>query len=980
MKKTLAIILTLALVICMMPASAFAADSQEPLGSDVKITLANYTYTYDGTEKEPAVQSVVVDNQILTQGGDYNVTYNSNINAGIAEVVITGIGNYARKVSTQTFTINSLDLSKDITVTMPTEATYNAAKQTPAYSVKVNDSKVELSKSLYKVTWTPNEDFTAAGSYTATFQPETNDSNIINSKTATYTIKKFDLSGLQIAIDSVAQLPKNQSDLVIHYYLNGTEVDAAKKAIIENAFNINYDRTTGKVTFTPKNDVTANYKNVPTVQSITVKTVAALNVKLTRKNTSIELSKESNKYVVDAGTYDGVPRELKSLFDVYVGSKQLIVDKDYTLSCANTTDAGDYEINITAKEGSGYAGKATATLRISQKDASKVNVAYTAGAQTTATMNTDKAEPKVTDTVNGKTVTLTKGKDYRIDNAVKTSTANRYQRKLTFEGNYTGTRYIEFDVVTSEYDVARFYTKILWKPNNAQYNGLAQGVKVGVYSDYSNANAIDTRYYNVKYRYTDKNGKTVTVSSPKDAQTYTVFIEGVYPYAGTKNVGTYTIAKYPFTSVTFTATGTATAPVVTATATGVTGSFIKGTDFTVGIPISSGTTASVAVRSDGTGNLTSGYKSVSYALGYRYIYNCTVNFSDYRNSSAYTGRAITPEVVVRDSSLNEPLVKGVDYTVTYKNSAGKTVSSLVDAGAYTVVITGRGAYSGSQTLTYTITGTDIGNYTVTLKESSVTADGRTKTPVITSVSYGYYSKLSSSDYTVSYQDSTGKEVKSYQMSAPGTYKVVVTGKNGYTGSCYATFTIVGLSQSITGVDGSYKVYPTSETFRLYPKATEGRFTYTSSDPSVASVDAFGNVTPYKAGRAKITISTTGNVRYNPVTTSTVIKVYPNKAAMTRKPWTAGKGKIKARWNKQDNVTRYEVRYSKNKSFKKGTYKTKKVNAAVNAYTTQSTTLSGLNSGYTYYVKVRAVKEVYNDYGKKLTYYGKWSGWKSVRVK
>ena len=238
MKKTLAIILTLALVICMMPASAFAADSQEPLGSDVKITLANYTYTYDGTEKEPAVQSVVVDNQILTQGGDYNVTYNSNINAGIAEVVITGIGNYARKVSTQTFTINSLDLSKDITVTMPTEATYNAAKQTPAYSVKVNDSKVELSKSLYKVTWTPNEDFTAAGSYTATFQPETNDSNIINSKTATYTIKEFDLSGLQIAIDSVAQLPKNQSDLVIHYYLNGTEVDAAKKAIIENAFNI----------------------------------------------------------------------------------------------------------------------------------------------------------------------------------------------------------------------------------------------------------------------------------------------------------------------------------------------------------------------------------------------------------------------------------------------------------------------------------------------------------------------------------------------------------------------------------------------------------------------------------------------------------------------------------------------------------------------------------------------------------------------
>ena len=237
--------------------------------------------------------------------------------------------------------------------------------------------------------------------------------------------------------------------------------------------------------------------------------------------------------------------------------------------------------------------------------------------------------------------------------------------------------------------------------------------------------------------------------------------------------------------------------------------------------------------------------------------------------------------------------------------------------------------------------------------------------------------MNSTDYTVSYQDSTGKTVTS--MSAPGTYRVVVTGKNGYTGSCYATFTIEGLAQSITGVDSSYKVYPTSDTFKLYPKATEGTFTYTSSDPTVASVDAYGYVTPHKAGRAKITISTTGNVRYNPVSTSTVIKVYPKKATMTRKPWSTGKGKIKVRWNKQDNVTRYEVRYSKYKSFKSGSYKTKKVNAAVNTYTTQSTTLSGLSRGYTYYVKVRAVKEVYNDYGKKLTYYGNWSGWRSVRV-
>ena len=355
---------------------------------------------------------------------------------------------------------------------------------------------------------------------------------------------------------------------------------------------------------------------------------------------------------------------------------------------------------------------------------------------------------------------------------------------------------------------------------------------------------------------------------------------------------------------------------------------------------------------------------------------CTASFTDGRSSSAYTGKAVTPRITVRDGYTT---LDSSAYTISYKDASGKTVASMRDAGTYTIVIKGNGTYYGELTLTYTIIGTDISGYTVTLRESSVKADGFAKIPVITSVAYSYYSKLSVNDYTVSYQDSTGKTVT--RMSAPGTYKVVVTGKNGYSGSCYATFTIVGLAQSVTGVKDAYKVYPTTDTFKLYPQVTEGRITYTSSDASVASVDAYGYVTPHKAGRAVITISTTGNVKYDPASKNVVIKVYPNKAKISQKPWNTGKkGQIKVRWNKQDNVTRYQVIYSRNKSFKKGTYKVKGVNAAVNSYTTQSTTVKGLYSGYTYYVKVRAIKYVYNDYGQKQIYYGNWSNWRSVKVK
>ena len=152
-------------------------------------------------------------------------------------------------------------------------------------------------------------------------------------------------------------------------------------------------------------------------------------------------------------------------------------------------------------------------------------------------------------------------------------------------------------------------------------------------------------------------------------------------------------------------------------------------------------------------------------------------------------------------------------------------------------MTGKGAYTGTKTLIFTIGGTDISNYTVTLKESSVNVTGYAQTPVITSVKYGYTNSLTSNDYTVTYQDENGKAVTT--ISAPGTYKVVVTGKNGYSGSTYTTFRIVGKPQTVTVDKDSYKKYPTSDYFKITASATgDGTgFTYTSNNPSVASVSS-----------------------------------------------------------------------------------------------------------------------------------------------
>lgn len=72
------------------------------------------------------------------------------------------------------------------------------------------------------------------------------------------------------------------------------------------------------------------------------------------------------------------------------------------------------------------------------------------------------------------------------------------------------------------------------------------------------------------------------------------------------------------------------------------------------------------------------------------------------NYSYYNGAAVTPNVVVTDETLGTTLVSGTDYTVTYKNSKGETVTTLVEVGSYTVTVTGTGNYIGTFDLVYSI--------------------------------------------------------------------------------------------------------------------------------------------------------------------------------------------------------------------------------------------------------------------------------------
>ena len=113
MKKTLAILLTLALVICMIPTSVYAADATQSL--NVSLTL-NST-TYDGKPKTPTVKvgsTDVTSNNGYTMkwekdGDDFDLT-NGIINAGTYKVTVTEKS--SNKTGTATCTVAPYNLSK----------------------------------------------------------------------------------------------------------------------------------------------------------------------------------------------------------------------------------------------------------------------------------------------------------------------------------------------------------------------------------------------------------------------------------------------------------------------------------------------------------------------------------------------------------------------------------------------------------------------------------------------------------------------------------------------------------------------------------------------------------------------------------------------------------------------------------------------------------------------------------------------------
>lgn len=915
MKKTLAVLLSLALIVCMMPMSVFA-DTPAEITSDM-VSLPS-TAVFNGTNLKPAVK---VGNDIPAEG-NYTVKW----------------------VKGENLTPEQIDAAEAL----------STITDVGTYYVRVKGNDTTYSGTVIKA----------------------------------FTITPYDLSKVNILIDNQITAPVGNSvpSDSIKYYYNGNPISSTD---ITNIFSANLaialsEPVDSRYTATfamNKAGKEGNFSgSIPSTSFKVVNNIAAASVKLKTVSGSAEITK------IPGGSYDGKAKKVEELFSLYDGTTKLTYGKDYSISYEDVTNAG--EQTITIKGIGAYGSSRTEKLAIDRRNANTYVKAEVIADQTLSSQNS--VEPVLKDTTLNKT--LKKGVDYVAD-VVAGHPGGKGSVIVNFINNYTGDPLtVEYNVVSDEKNVENSSLLVYYGATDITlgtlsasaflYNASYQPLNnIVVYKDaaaYNAKTALSSSYYSLSYEYRDKNDKNVAVTSPIEAQDYDVYLVGKNGYAGKRYLGKYKIPKYNTSNVAVSVSmaNAASVPTVTVKSKYENITFVKDKDYTFTHYVNTTTgKVYVSVYPTNYGNLEGTSISAYYPIVAKSITSCTASFTNGKSSAAYTGYTIPVDVTVKDGYYTT-LTKGTHYTVAYKDATGKTVTTIKDAGVYTVEITGIGVYTGKLTLTFTVTGNDISGYTVTLKESSVNVSDKAQTPAIESVKKGT-TTLASTNYTVSYQDATGKSVTS--MKDPGTYKVVVTGKGAYSGSAYATFRIVGLTQTLTTEKSTYKVYKSSDAFNIEAESNvaNAAVSYTSSNPSVANVSATGTVTVNKVGRAVITISAPVTGKYDAASTTVVVKVYPKKGAMSRSLWTDGKKKqIKVRWYYQDGATQYQIRYSRKSNF--STYATKRVTPyGDNKYTTNTATIKNLKSKTKYYVKVRAI---YTDAATGEVYYGKWSTVKSITTK
>ncbi len=436
------------------------------------------TVPYTGAPVRQENIKVYHNSTLLQEKTEYTISYKNNKNAGTAQLIVTGKGNYKGKV-TQNFIIEAIDLSREsqnsISATVAT-AVATGKKLKPAVTVTWNQKKLKEKKD-YTLTYDTNiteasddgYDITISGTgnYTGTitrkFRVVPKGTKLLNSAKVTGLAKSYPYQ-----------------DAAENAIPHGLETDLANLTV-----------KVGKTTLTQGTDYTVRMENAGAVGTASLiiepaqassyageKRVPVLITGTNLKTCSVTGLEKSYPYTGAPITPD------ITVFTGKNGTGTKISEGDYIVRYTNNTKPGKATLTVTGIAEKGYSGTLKATYTISRTDLAEGENAgkITVQLPDTASYAKGGAKPQpVIRHTEGSTVhILRENIDYKLiyknNTAVSAGNTNLSTNRqpavtITGIGNYRGTITKTFTIVRQ--DISLLTIAASDKPYSAKKKGRA---------------------------------------------------------------------------------------------------------------------------------------------------------------------------------------------------------------------------------------------------------------------------------------------------------------------------------------------------------------------------------------------------------------------------------------------------------------------------------------------------------------------------
>ena len=751
-----------------------------------KVYSGNEITPYDDVAKS-VKDSAIGSGTTLVQGVDYNVAFSNNVNAGNAQIVVTGTGNYIGTRPTVYFTITPFDLE-----TNATEIRLEGVAQTYGYTglkiaptptailitSSIDSSTHQLKAGDYTLTYGTNTDIGATaylqvngtgnykGAYKQLFaitQKNLNDGITITYDTTGYTYNRAEQVVKNLLVkNGVIELVEGQ-DYQIEY---GQRINAG-----EGVFSVN-----------GMGNYTGSLSRAFTISPL------AVNPSLTLVcGTDVMAGEMTKTYKADGSPYSVDVR----LYDsggslVEPGINYTVTRTRGSVVTDDLTNAGT--VVFTAVASGNFTGSATARFIISP-------LALDASSAFVDAINAP--------TYTGYQLTPNFTVRYRSTNEVITSsyythaysnninaTSNNAKIIVTFQGNYSGSIEKSFSILAKS--ISHSTITIGELDRDYYYNGTPQQPKPEVRDESRDTTLIE----NQDFDYSHTNNINAGLAN--------IIITGKGNYTGTQStvfrIQQLTITEdmvAPIANQTYTGMAIKPLPVVTHVINNTSVTLVNETHYTLNhsnnlnvTTNESKATVTVSGKGDYVGSVTVEFTILPYDI--KNVVTSTIPDQPFQN------KLLEPEfeLTLNNKALTEG--SGNDYTAVYSNN--------FNAGTATVTITAEGNFSGTRTLTFQITKIDISGTLVTANIIEKNSDPYNAYPYLGNAAskiYPYTGSPINPAFSVQYH--VGGTAVELQNNADFTYqyqnnveagtstnpfaKIVITGTRNYTGECTINYTI-----------------------------------------------------------------------------------------------------------------------------------------------------------------------------------------------